>query len=123
MNRKKTMNGLSGLPPPKPIPLKDRASIAFVEKGNVGVLDGAFVVVDASGVRVHLPVGGLASRFIPRKCSELSVVMHFDVDEVTEYTTLGGNVAFKTMHSYQWIGKRVSPCAGVHRTVCTFRCL
>jgi CRISP-associated protein Cas1 len=54
------MSGLPGLPPPKPIPLKDRASIAFVEKGNVDVLDGAFVVVDTTGVRVHLPVGGLA---------------------------------------------------------------
>jgi CRISP-associated protein Cas1 len=54
------MNGLPGLPPPKPIPLKDRASIAFVEKGNVDVLDGAFVVVDTTGVRIHLPIGGLA---------------------------------------------------------------
>jgi CRISP-associated protein Cas1 len=54
------MNGLPGLPPPKPIPLKDRASIAFVEKGNVDVLDGAFVVVDTKGVRIHLPIGGLA---------------------------------------------------------------
>ena len=54
------MNGLPGLPPPKPIPLKDRVSIAFVEKGNVDVLDGAFVVVDTTGVRIHLPIGGLA---------------------------------------------------------------
>jgi CRISPR-associated protein Cas1 len=54
------MNRLPGLPPPKPIPLKDRASIAFVEKGNVDVLDGAFVVVDTNGVRIHLPIGGLA---------------------------------------------------------------
>jgi CRISPR-associated protein Cas1 len=54
------MNRLPGLPPPKPIPLKDRASIAFVEKGNVDVLDGAFVVVDTTGVRIHLPIGGLA---------------------------------------------------------------
>jgi CRISPR-associated protein Cas1 len=54
------MNGLPGLPPPKPIPLKNRASIAFVEKGNVDVLDGAFVVVDTTGVRIHLPIGGLA---------------------------------------------------------------
>ena len=54
------MNGLPGLPPPKPIPLKDRVSIAFVEKGNVDVLDGAFVVVDTAGVRIHLPIGGLA---------------------------------------------------------------
>jgi CRISP-associated protein Cas1 len=54
------MSGFPGLPPPKPIPLKERASIAFVEKGNVDVLDGAFVVVDTTGVRIHLPIGGLA---------------------------------------------------------------
>jgi CRISP-associated protein Cas1 len=54
------MNKLPGLPPPKPIPLKDRASIACIERGNIDVLDGAFVVVDKNGVRTHLPVGGLA---------------------------------------------------------------
>ncbi|MGE3246932.1 MAG: type I-E CRISPR-associated endonuclease Cas1e, partial [Beijerinckiaceae bacterium] len=51
---------LPGLTPPRPIPLKDRASIVFVEKGQVDVLDGAFVVVDVNGVRTHIPVGGLA---------------------------------------------------------------
>jgi len=45
--------------PPKPIPIKDRASIMFVEKGRLDVLDGAFVVVDRNGVRTHIPVGGL----------------------------------------------------------------
>jgi CRISPR-associated protein Cas1 len=48
------------LPPLKPIPIKDRVSVAYVEKGNVDVLDGAFVVVDKNGVRTHIPVGGLA---------------------------------------------------------------
>jgi CRISPR-associated protein Cas1 len=54
------VSGLPGLAPPKPIPLKERASIAFIEKGNIDVLDGAFVVVDKNGVRTHLPIGGLA---------------------------------------------------------------
>jgi CRISP-associated protein Cas1 len=47
------------LPPLKPIPIKDRISVAYVEKGNLDVLDGAFVVVDKNGVRTHIPVGGL----------------------------------------------------------------
>lgn len=51
---------IRGLRPPRPIPLKDRASIIFLEKGNVDVLDGAFVVVDRNGVRTHVPIGGLA---------------------------------------------------------------
>lgn len=51
---------LPGLRPPRPIPLKDRASIVFVEKGRLDVLDGACVVVDERGVRTVLPVGGIA---------------------------------------------------------------
>ncbi len=54
------MSRMPGLAPPKPIPIKDRASILFVEKGQLDVLDGAFVVVDVNGVRTHIPVGGLA---------------------------------------------------------------
>jgi len=48
------------LPPLKPIPIKDRISFLYVEKGNLDVLDGAFVVVDKNGVRTHIPVGGVA---------------------------------------------------------------
>jgi CRISPR-associated protein Cas1 len=55
-----TSVGGRGLPPPRPIPIKDRSSIIFIEKGNVDVLDGAFVVVDKNGVRTHIPIGGLA---------------------------------------------------------------
>ena len=47
------------LPPLKPIPIKNRISVAYVEKGNIDVLDGAFVVVDKNGIRTHIPVGGL----------------------------------------------------------------
>ena len=48
------------LPPLKPIPIKERLSVLFIEKGNLDVLDGAFVVVDKTGVRTHIPVGGVA---------------------------------------------------------------
>jgi CRISPR-associated protein Cas1 len=51
---------MSRLPPLRPIPLRERRSILFVEKGHVDVRDGAFVVVDKTGVRTHVPVGGLA---------------------------------------------------------------
>ena len=51
---------MSMLPPLKPIPMKDRLSLLFVEKGNIDVLDGAFVVVDTDGVRTHIPVGGVS---------------------------------------------------------------
>lgn len=51
---------LPGLPPPKPIPLKDRASLVFVERAQLDVKDGAFVAVEADGTRTHIPIGGLA---------------------------------------------------------------
>ena len=51
---------MPGLPPPRPLPLRERASILFLERGRLDVLDGAFVLVDEGGVRVHVPVGGLA---------------------------------------------------------------
>lgn len=48
------------LPDLGPIPMKERISVLFVEKGHIDVIDGAFVVVDANGVRTHIPVGGIA---------------------------------------------------------------
>lgn len=34
--------------------------MVFLERGNLDVLDGSFVLVDATGVRTHVPVGGVA---------------------------------------------------------------
>lgn len=51
---------LPGLAPPRPIPLKDRSSLVFVERAQLDVLDGAFVAVNADGTRTQIPVGGLA---------------------------------------------------------------
>ena len=48
------------LPPLKPIPIKERLSVLYIEKGQLDVLDGAFVVVDKTGARTHIPVGGVA---------------------------------------------------------------
>lgn len=53
-------SGLPGLAPPRPIPLKDRSSLVFVERARLDVADGAFVSVNADGTRTQIPVGGLA---------------------------------------------------------------
>lgn len=34
--------------------------MVFVERGEIDVRDGAFVVIDSSGIRTHIPVGGVA---------------------------------------------------------------
>lgn len=48
------------LPPLKPIAMKERISMLFLEYGQLDVLDGAFVLVDKTGVRTHIPVGSVA---------------------------------------------------------------
>ena len=48
------------LPRLRPIPMKDRVSMVFLEYGQIDVLDGAFVLVDKNGVRTHIPVGSIA---------------------------------------------------------------
>ena len=68
---------MPGLPPPRPIPLRDRASILFVEKGRLDVLDGAFVLVDEGGIRTHIPIGGLACLMLEpgTRVSHMAVVL------------------------------------------------
>lgn len=46
--------------PLKPIPLKDRNSMIFIGMGQIDVKDGAFVVIDKNGERIHIPVGSIA---------------------------------------------------------------
>lgn len=47
--------------PLKPIPIKDRVSMIFVQYGRIDVKDGAFVVVDeVNGERLLIPVGSVA---------------------------------------------------------------
>ena len=46
--------------PLKPIPMKDRVSMIFLQYGQIDVKDGAFVLIDKNGVRTHIPVGGIA---------------------------------------------------------------
>ena len=48
------------LPAPKPLMIKDRTSLVFIEKGQLDVIDGAFVVVDVTGIRTQIPVGSVA---------------------------------------------------------------
>lgn len=46
--------------PLKPIPMKDRVSMIFLRYGQIDVLDGAFVLIDKTGIRTHIPVGSVA---------------------------------------------------------------
>ncbi|AEH61395.1 CRISPR-associated protein Cas1 [Methanosalsum zhilinae DSM 4017] len=45
---------------PKPISIKERFSLLFLEKGELDVINGSFVLIDKNGVRVQIPVGGIA---------------------------------------------------------------
>lgn len=46
--------------PLSPIPLKDRTSMIFLQYGQIDVIDGAFVLIDKTGIRTHIPVGSIA---------------------------------------------------------------
>ena len=46
--------------PLRPIMLKQRAALVFLRYGELDVIDGAFVLVDKEGVRIQIPIGGLA---------------------------------------------------------------
>lgn len=48
------------LPPLKPIPIKDRMAVLYIEKGNLDVIDGSFIVLDVTGTRTHIPIGSVA---------------------------------------------------------------
>src|SRR6266705_2365778 len=48
------------LPALKPIMMRERVSMIFIEYGQIDVVDSAFVVIDKNGVRTHIPVGGVA---------------------------------------------------------------
>lgn len=52
--------------PLNPIPLNDRTSMIFLQYGHLDVLDGAFVLVDKTGVRTHVPVGAIACIMLER---------------------------------------------------------
>lgn len=40
--------------------MKDRISMIFIQYGQIDVVDGAFVVIDQNGIRMHIPVGSVA---------------------------------------------------------------
>ena len=46
---------MNGLPPPKPIMMKERVSMLFLEYGESDVLDWAFVLIDKTGVLTQIP--------------------------------------------------------------------
>ena len=46
--------------PLKPIPMKNRISMIFLQYGQIDVQDGAFVLIDKNGIRTHIPVGTVA---------------------------------------------------------------
>lgn len=80
------------LPAIKPIPVKDRVSVVFVEKGQLDVLDGAFVVVDKTGVRTHIPVGGVVCLMLEpgTRVSHAAVVLAARVGCLLVWTGEGG---------------------------------
>jgi CRISPR-associated protein Cas1 len=80
------------LPPLKPIPMKYRLSVVFLERGELDVLDGAFVLVDKNGVRTHIPVGTVACLMLEpgTRVSHAAVVLAMRVGCLLTWIGEGG---------------------------------
>lgn len=50
--------------PSETVPIKDRNSMLFLRYGCIDVDNGAFVLEDSQGVRMQIPVGGIACLFL-----------------------------------------------------------
>jgi CRISPR-associated protein Cas1 len=85
-------DSLKGLAPPRPIPLKDRSSLIFVERSQLDVLDGAFVAINADGTRTQIPVGGLAGIMLEpgARISHAAVVLAARVGTLITWVGEGG---------------------------------
>jgi CRISPR-associated protein Cas1 len=68
------------LPALKPLPMKDRISMIFIEHGQVDVLDGAFVVIDLKGIRTHIPVGSVACIMLEPGTRVSHAAVHLGID-------------------------------------------
>lgn len=51
---------VDGFLPLKPIPMKDRNAMIFLQYGRLDVKDGAFVLINKEEVRLQIPVGSIA---------------------------------------------------------------
>ncbi len=83
---------MNGLPPPKPIMMKERVSMLFLEYGELDVLDGAFVLIDKNGVRTQIPVGSVACLMLQpgTRVSHASVVLASRVGTLLVWVGEGG---------------------------------
>lgn len=86
------MSNYTDLPKLKPIPIKERVSLFFVSPGHIDVQDGAFVIVDKTGIRKQLPIGGVACLLLEpgTRISHAAVVMAAKVGTLLLWVGQGG---------------------------------
>lgn len=51
---------MADLPKLRPLQVKDRTPIVHLEKGELDVINGSFVLVDRRGIRIQIPIGSIA---------------------------------------------------------------
>lgn len=76
----------------KPIPIKERHSILFLQYGQLDVKDGSFVLIDKKGVRTHIPIGGIACLMLEpgTRVSHAAVAMAAEVGCLLIWVGEGG---------------------------------
>lgn len=80
------------LPKLRSIAIKDRVSIVFLEKGELDVVNGSFILKDEKGVRVQIPVGSIACLMLEpgTRVSHAAVVLAARVGCLLVWTGEGG---------------------------------
>ncbi len=76
----------------KPISIKERHSILFLQYGQLDVKDGSFVLIDKKGVRTHIPIGGIACLMLEpgTRVSHAAVAMAAEVGCLLIWVGEGG---------------------------------
>lgn len=83
------------MPRLRPIAIKERRSVLFLRYGRLEVQDGAFVLVDAKGVRIHVPVGATACLMLEPGTVVSHAAVRLAADAGTLLTWVGeGGVRF-----------------------------
>ena len=80
------------LPDFQPLQIKERISILSIEKGQIDVVDGAFVVIDKNGIREQIPLGAIACLMLEpgTRISHAAVKLASDVGTLLIWIGEGG---------------------------------
>lgn len=91
---------MSYLKTPLPLSIKERSSLIFLEYGLIDVVDGSFVLIDKNGIRIQIPIGGVACLLLEPgiRITHAAVKLAADVGCLLVFVGEGGVRLYSTGH-------------------------